>query len=123
MDEILPLCKTFESKVVQYIYRFRPGLTPSSSRAPSRSASMASLSGPRLARSLTAPSATSSGESSSEKERSASEEPSMKGWGSTVSTLDLEKTVEEDEGMKKARPVVLYAPLYSGLATAADICE
>jgi hypothetical protein len=83
---------------------------------------MTSLAGPRLARSLTAHSATSVGESSNEKERSAPEEPSMKEWRGTVSTLDLEKTAVEDEGMKKARPVVLYAPLYSGLATAADIC-
>jgi hypothetical protein len=111
IDEILTLCKEFESKVLRYIYQFRPGLTPVSSRPTT----------------IYAGSSISSSGLQNEKETPMSALPGVEGRGSLMdgpTPLDLEKAVVEDEGKKTTtRPMMLYAPFYCGIATAACVCK
>ena len=110
IDEILALCKKFESKVLRYIYRFRPGLTPASSRPTT----------------IYARSSISFSGFQDEKETPMSALPGAEDRWSPVdgpTPLDLEKAVAEDEGKKTTRSIILYAPFYCGLATAICICK
>jgi len=125
VDQIIPLVRDFEDKLIKLVWRSRGALSIISSGAPS----------------FVSPSATASYVNLSEKNKEIAiatatgpdqekPKPAKKKWGFSYKSSRKETPVsveghnaEKGRGGRSARPLRLLAPFYGGLGAALSICK
>lgn len=134
-DTIIPTCNDFEERLIKLLWRARPGfgISASSSKHASSANSVSSaprVSEDRLGRSTPAPDATR--EDVEKALADSSSEPQVvrttkRRWYGKSVVEEKPFPASEDQpelgyGPEK-RPVILYAPLYNGLAAGLSLCK